>query len=474
MFGLRSSAVLARTTKHCFRRPRRARSEAGFTLIEVLLAGIMLAILSVPISGLLSATASISRLDRERTGADQYAQAQIEELHTLPYTQVGLVGANPPGILVASTAAKLPSGEAVTMKTQVSWVADPIPTAYVTNADYKKVILTITRNSDNAQLSQKTTYIASASAPPFAGSTWDQIKRQVIDAVTNLPLIGASVNLTGGPGAENRTDTTDGSGTVLFPALTSSANGTPVFTLATTLAGYSVFPDDISPGAASSVSSTAGVNSIGTVRMYKPVSLTVNVQTSAGVPYTSGAFVSLDSSRCGQSSVNIPSGSSSTTITTCNYATGKSVLLPPNVSGQVPLDDDYFVTAWSSSGGFWGATPSTGVVIPSAYPNTLTQTVTVKFGSSAFATTKVINVTVKKGGSNDSNARVELKGGPASVYLYATTNGSGLAAFTVPVSATGFTFTATGNDMGAASGTAATGSITTGTTSPIALTVNIS
>jgi Tfp pilus assembly protein PilE len=473
MFGLRSSAVSARTTNR-FRRLRRMRSEAGFTLIEVLIAGVMLAILSVPISGLLSTTAAMTRLDRERTGADQLAQAQIEDIHTLPYTQVGLVGANPPGVLAASTSTKLPSGEAVTIKTQVNWVADPIPTAYVTNADYKKIVLTITRNSDGKQLSQKTTYIASASAPPFAGSTWDQIKRQVIDAVTNLPLSGASVNLTGGPGAENRTDTTDGSGTVLFPALTSSSNGTPVFTLATTYSGYNVFPDDISPGSASSVSSTAGVNSIGTIRMYKATSLTVNVQTFAGAAYTSGATVSLDSSRCGQSSVSIPSGSSSTTITTCNYATGKSVPLPPNVSGQTPLDDKYFVTAWSNSGGFWGATSSSGVVVPSSYPTNLTQTVTVKFASSAFTTTKVINVTVKKSGSADSNARVELTGGPAAVYLYATTNSSGIASFTVPVTSTGYVFTANANDMGTASGTANTGSITTSTTSPIALTVNIS
>jgi hypothetical protein len=451
--------------------------EAGFTLIEVLLAGLMLAILSVPISGLISSSAAIARLDRERTGADQLAQAEIETIRTLPYTQVGLTGGNPPGVLTASTSTSLPSGEAVATAIQVTWVADPIPTAFVTNADYKKVVVTVTRTSDGVQLAKKTTYVASASAPPFAGSTWDQIKRQVVDAVTNLPLPGASVNLTGGPDSENRTDITDGSGTVLFPALASSSNGTPVYTLATTLTGYSVFPDDISPGSPSSISSTAGVNSVGTIRMYKGASLTVNLQNSSGAAYTSGAAVSLDSSRCGQATVSIPSGSSSTTITTCSYATGKSVSLPPNVSGQVPADDKYFVTAWSNSGGFWGATSSSGVLVPSSYPTTLTQSVTVKFGSTAYtgaSATKTINVTVKKSGSADSNARVELTGGPAGVYLYATTNGSGVASFTVPVSSTGFTFTANANDMGAATGSATTPSVTTGTSSPIALTVNIS
>ena len=199
---------------------------------------------------------------------------------------MGLTGGNPSGVLTASTSTSVPSGEAVTMAIQVTWVADPIPTAYVTNADYKEVVVTVTRSSDGVQLAKKTTYVASASAPPFAGSTWDQIKRQVIDAVTNLPLPGASVHLRGGPNSENRTDTADGSGTVLFPALASSSSGTPVYTLATTLTGYSVFPDDISPGSPSSVSSTAGVNSDGTIRMYKGATLTVNLQSSSGVAYT--------------------------------------------------------------------------------------------------------------------------------------------------------------------------------------------
>jgi Tfp pilus assembly protein PilE len=469
----RSVTAVTRVATEIARRLRTVRGQAGFTLIEVLLAGVMLAILAAPISALLSSTSSISKLDRERTSADQFAQTQIEKIRTLPYTQVGISGGNPPGILAASTSTTLPTGEAVTVATQVSWVADPIPTAYVTNADYKKVVLTVTRNSDNTQLSQKTTYFASASAPPFAGSTWDQVKRQVIDAVTNLPLPGASVNLTGGPSSENRTDTTDGSGTVLFPALDSSTTGTPVFTLATTLTGYSVFPDDISPGAASSISSTAGVNSNGTVRMYKPVTLTVNIQNSSGVAYTGGATISLDSSRCGQATVSISSGSSSTTISTCSYATGKSVMLPPNVAGQTPADDKYYVTAWSTSGGFWGATASTGIAVPSNYPTVLSQSVTVKFGTTTYSTTKVINVTVKKAGATDANARVQLTSTPALVYLYATTNASGVASFTVPVSSTGTTFTATANDMGTANGNATTPSITTSTTSPIALTVNI-
>jgi len=470
----RIGAAVGRATT---RIARRLRHEAGFTLIEVLLAGVMLAIISAPISAILSQGAVIAKLARERTGASQLAQAQIEAVRALAYYQVGTVGGNPSGTVVASNSALLPDGEPVTITRTITWVVDAIPTAYVTNADYKKVVVTIKRTSDNHVLATDTTLVASASAPPYHGSTWVQIKRTVIDAVTVLPLSGASVNITGGPDTNpslNRTDTADGAGVVLFPALNSAAGGTPVYTLATTLSGYNVFPDDISPGAASSIPSTPALNSNGTIRMYKGTSLTVNVQNSSGTPWTTGATVSLDSSRCGVATLSIPNGQSSATFTTCNYATGASYLvpLPPNVLGQSPLFDKYYVTAWSTTGNYWSA--GTPVTVPSNYPTTLTQTLTVKYNATAAGQTKVINVTVKKGGSADANSRVELTGGPFGVYLYGTTNGSGVASFTVPVNGTGVTFTANAMNTSGAKGSATTAAISTSTSSPIALTVNIS
>ena len=81
-----SVTAVTRVATEIGRRLRATRGQAGFTLIEVLLAGLMLAILAAPISALLSSTSSISKLDRERTGADQLAQTAIETLRTLPYT----------------------------------------------------------------------------------------------------------------------------------------------------------------------------------------------------------------------------------------------------------------------------------------------------------------------------------------------------------------------------------------------------
>ena len=114
------------------------------------------------------------------------------------------------------------------------------------------------------------------------------------------------------------------------------------------------------------------------------------------------------------------------------------------------------------------------MTVPSNYPTTLTQSLNVKFNATAAGQTKVINVNVKKGGNNDANARVEVTGGPFGVYVYATTNGSGIASVTVPVNGTGTTFTANAMDTSNAKGTASVTNVSTSTTSPIALTVNIS
>jgi hypothetical protein len=439
----------------------------------MIVTSVILVIISAPIAGVLLASAADSAKARERTAADQLIQAKLETIRTLPYASVGLAGGNPPGTLVASVSTSLPSGEKVTVTTQATYVTDSIPTAYVTHADYKKVVVTITRQSDGAQLSQDTTFVASASAPPLAGTGWVQIKRQVVDAVTAQPIVGASVALTGGPpAAVNRTDATDGSGTVLFPALDSSSTVPPPnYTLAAVLTGYNVFPDDLPPMAPEQVGAAPGVVSTATIRMYLPTSLTVNVQTSAGAAYTGGATVSLESSRCGVTTVSIPAGQSSAAITTCDWSKGNTVKLVPNVLGQSPLFDKYGATAWSTSGGFWGA--ATPFTIPSAYPNTLTQTVNVKFGATTYATTKTVKVTVTKAGNPDTNARVNVTGGPAGVFLYGTTDASGQVTLTIPVTATASTYTVNANDQGATSGTT-TFSASTGSTSPIASAVTIS
>ncbi len=452
MVGHQSGARLARISKNWSGRLRKLRNEAGFTLIEVLIAGLMLVIIGAPLSLILTSSAALAGSARERTTADQLAQTSIETMHSLAYSQIGINGGNPDGDLTAVTNTNLPSGEKVTVNTAVSYVNDPVPGAYVTKADYKKVVLTVNRVSDGTQLAQKTTYMASASAPPLRGTAWVQITRTVVDAKANTPIVGATVHLTGGKSGatEDRTDKTDAAGSVTFPALGSDTAIPPAnYTLATTAAPYLMYPDDMAPDLSAQIPATPGLASSDTIRMYKPgITLTVNVQNSNGTTYTAGnATVSIDSSRCGVQTQSVPT-SGSVVFTDCLYAPGKLVNLIPNVLGQTPAFGAYYVTVWAGStpNTIWGATPSAGVLVPSNYPTVLTQSVNVLFNNATPYATKPVTVTVKKGASNDTNARVELTGGAASIYLFGTVNGSGQVTFNVPVTASTLTYTVNAMD----------------------------
>ena len=81
---------------------------------------------------------------------------------------------NPRALLPPSFTATLPSIGSVTIATKITFVADALPSnPYPTKADYKKVVVTVANTNTGKVLSSKTTYIAAASAPPNAGSTWD-------------------------------------------------------------------------------------------------------------------------------------------------------------------------------------------------------------------------------------------------------------------------------------------------------------
>ncbi|MES1247040.1 MAG: hypothetical protein ABUS54_05125 [Actinomycetota bacterium] len=448
-------------------------------MIELIMTSVILVIIAAPIAAVMMAAAAENRASRDSTGASQYLQTQIELVHALPYTQVGVANGNPSGALQASATGTLPNGTAVTITTTVKFVNDPIPTAYVTNADYKKVTITITRNTDNKVLASNAIVVAAASAPPYAGTNWVQSKRTVVDAVTLSPISGGTISTGGGPSGEPaRTDTTDAGGVVLFPALGNTTNGTPNYTVTPTFSGaftgYSVFPDDLAPQAPSQITSAAGTNSITNLRLYKAATLTVNLQTSAGALYTGAATVTVESTRCGiaTQTISSPNPSGQVTFTTCSYANGKTVPFVPNATGQSPSFDKYIVTIYNGTSYGW----SSPITVPSGYPTTLTQTVTVKFSSTTF-TTKTVNVTVTKSGSADSQARVYLtcSAGPDNgLGMYGVTNSSGQATFIIPTTSSASSCNVGANNQGVVQGVyPSTGSAswTSSTSSPIAVSI---
>jgi hypothetical protein len=404
---------------------RRLRDEAGFSLIEMVFAALLLAILVDPIAQVLVSSARAKQLSKTRTSADQIVATKVEAIRALTYDQVGLTNGNPSGVLTSPdpSVTTIP-GATVSLTYAVTYVNDPA-SSVVTYADYKKVVVTLTRTKDGKVLSQKTTYVSAAAAAPDNGQDYVGIKRTVVDMDSaHTALTGATVSLATGPSAP-RTDTSDSTGTVLFPALNATTSGS-VYDTTASLSGYNTFPLDLptySPGHVT-LHPGDGIDGPKQIRMYKTgISLVVNlVNQGTGTPFTSSSTVYVGSPTCGAVVTSVTTGS--TTVSNCtlgNTYTGTTT---------IPMPPQAF-TVSAQSGTKFSAPVS--VDLSTTYPANVTtpQVVTVTMPSSgASSTTATVNFTVKKSGSNVQNAHVELKNTNPNVYLFGLTNSSGKVTFT--------------------------------------------
>ena len=95
-----------------------------------------------------------------------------------------------------------------TVTTQISYMDDAPATSYRTRADYKKVVVTVVRNTDSRPLAQDVTYVAPPGAGAYAGQSQGIVLAQIIDYALNTPIVGATVTVGGGP-SPARNDLTD-------------------------------------------------------------------------------------------------------------------------------------------------------------------------------------------------------------------------------------------------------------------------
>src|SRR5437660_1210106 len=93
----RSTLRLERSMRRIRWRPavRWANNESGFTIIELVMASVVLAIISAPVAGVLLAAAAQSKTAREETAANQLLSSKLETIRTLAYASVGISGGNP-------------------------------------------------------------------------------------------------------------------------------------------------------------------------------------------------------------------------------------------------------------------------------------------------------------------------------------------------------------------------------------------
>ncbi len=389
----------------------------------------LLAIIATPLTGVLTASIAAQKLSRERTLAQQAAMTQIEAIRAMPYTSIGIANGNPQGTVQPTTALTQPGLNAV-MRTQITYVNDPpVSGGLSTYADYKKIVVTITRLQGGRQLAQEVTYIPPPGKGSYAGLSQAVIKAQVIDMDLNQPVPGATVSLATGPSAP-RADTTDSTGSVIFPDLTPNptSGGQAYYDLAASANGYQQLKDDTTPNSAAHVQLTAGQTFTTVLRVYLPATIVLSLFNSSGGSYAGTATFTVSSTRGQQSFTGVPP----MTIT--------SIAGEPVVPGI-----QYTVSAKTSVGDY--ATPVTKLV-PDNYPSVLTSSIALTLLPTVSAT-----VTVKKSNGRRlvgvSGATVTISGGPASVNVSGTTDASGQVVLKVPAGS-GYTVTSSDSSGGSA------------------------
>jgi type II secretory pathway pseudopilin PulG len=438
-----------RTPQSWTRVRRLLEREEGFGLIESVMAMSMFAVVSAPLAGVMLASVATQRTAHERTLAVQTAQTQIEQIRSLPYDSVGVLNGNPAGTISSTLPASQLGiqGLDATVTTKVSFMDDAPATSYRTRADYKRVIVTVSRNSDQRKLVQQATYVAPPGAGAYAGQSQGIVIAQVIDLVLNTPIVNATVNVAGGP-SPARNDLTDAAGQTVFPALLPTTVAQPAYDVTVSAPGYSILKDDQPPGAAARTSIVAGQTFQTVLRAYKPCTIILTAANANGTPYTGTATATISSTRGAQS-----------------FSFTGPQLTATSIAGEPCVPNLQYTARILAPNGMY-STPVQALV-PTSYPTDLSKTLVTTLNATPTAMVALTVKAVNASGVAQPNSTVTVTGGPGSnITLVGTTDAAGNAVFSVPSNASpGYTTVA---KNGALTGTA-TGGVTSATTRTVTI-----
>jgi prepilin-type N-terminal cleavage/methylation domain-containing protein len=394
------------------------------TLIEMVVAMVIFAIASTALISVLTSAATADGLARERTIALELAQQEIEYIHQLAYDDVGLQGGNPPGV-VAATQTKEVAGLWYTLKVRIRWVNDPAQTAFPTGADYKQVRVTVTRNTDNTQLTR--TYLYLSATGPSCGQACASIIVTTLDYALSTPLQNAQVSLY--DSSEDALDVTDETGMVDFASMTPSAtSGSQAYYDISASAGssYQTLREETgpaAPGTSGAGPATAAHTQLNpsqtvstTIHLYEPVKFNIQVNNSNGLPYTGTADIyigenlpSLRSAQhfCWGTATGCTTNSTNGLFvaTTLTDGFGSESILP-----GVPYTVEVVTPQGCTTNCTFAPVVAAQLSSSDGYPNTLSKLITVTLPATANVATPVactITVT-NSSGTHLSGARVDV------------------------------------------------------------------
>ena len=273
----RPNLFAAGRTARQVRRPRPRRGDAGFTLIELMVAMSIFAVLMTSFGLLFSSSLKAYRFARARTVADQLGSGEIEKARQVSWDNLGTVAGNPPGTLVASQVVTV-GAASYTVTRRVELIDDPVPTyGYNTGANYKRVVITVSSPAMTKALSYETLV-----APPTQPSLYSGVVKATVLDTFNGVLSGATVAVSGGP-SPLRSDATNSAGKASFAALAPTTVAQPNYTVTPSMVGWKLDPAD---AGAQTMSLSAGQTQTPSYHLYKPVTLTVYVVDLGGAPVT--------------------------------------------------------------------------------------------------------------------------------------------------------------------------------------------
>ncbi len=410
---------------------RRGAREAGFTLIEAVMAMAIFAMVATALAGVLVSSISARSIASERTAAEQIANDQLEWIRSIDYDDVGqTTDGNPVGIVEVDGDQSAQGGPTVpakyTVVIEISWVDDAVPTSYSTKASYKNVVVTVSRARDSKQLTQQSTQVGPRQRAALGGINKGIVNVQVTGyPPETAPFPDVLVRLDNGPSSP-LADTTDVAGAVRFPALDPATGSSYYDLVVPSFNGYILLPD---PSVTHFQLAAGATPPLKVLQVYKPVTFVADFDNSNGTPYVGTVVFTVANSRGSKSYTYTGTPVTVTTIT--NSTTGAAELLVPGT---------YTITVTNQAAALFYTDVMTQDVpgTLSDYPNDLDATTTVT--ADALGS---ISATVTSNGGPVVGATVTVTGGPRSIPTRtATTNASGIASFSGLPAGSGYTVTA--------------------------------